>query len=156
MKRFRTGTRLSVLAYDRTGTEKLAEGTLETVDNQIDTTTGTVKLRAQFANADGSLFPNQFVNITLLADTLHDVVTVPSAAVQTGIPGTFVYRANADNTVSLRKITVGPSAGARVAVLSGLDVGERVVVDGVDHLSDGARIRIQNVSGTSATTATTP
>lgn len=142
LKRLQTGAQLSVIAYDRTGTDKLAEGVLDTVDNQIDTTTGTVKLRALFANADGSLFPNQFVNVTLLLDTLHDVLTVPTTAVQTGTPGTFVYLANADNTVSLRKITTGASADGRIAVLSGLNDGDKVVVDGIDHLSDGAKIRI--------------
>jgi multidrug efflux system membrane fusion protein len=142
MKPLQRGVRLSVTAYDRTGTERLAEGTLETIDNQIDTTTGTVKLRALFENGDGSLFPNQFVNVTLLVDTLHDVVTVPTAAVQTGTPGTFVYRVNVDDTVSLRTITTGASADGRIAVLSGLAESDRVVVDGSDHLSDGAKISI--------------
>lgn len=142
MKPLQSGAHLSVVAYDRTGTEKLAEGSLETVDNEIDTTTGTVKLRAMFDNADGSLFPNQFVNVTLLVDTLRDVVTVPTAAVQTGTPGTFVYRVNADDTVSLRKITAGASADGRVAVLSGLAASDQVVVDGADHLSDGAKVSI--------------
>lgn len=142
MKRLQAGARLNVTAYDRTSTEKLAEGTLDTVDNQIDTTTGTVKLRAIFDNVDGSLFPNQFVNVTLLLDTLHDVITVPGVAVQTGSPGTFVYLANADSTVSLRRITTGASADGYVAVLSGLAEGDKVVVDGSDRLSDGAKIRI--------------
>ena len=144
MKRLRAGVRLSISAYDRTNTEKLAEGVLETVDNQIDTTTGTVKLRALFDNADGVLFPNQFVNVAMLVDTLHDVLTVPVVAVQTGTPGTFVYLVNADDTVSLRKIASGASANDRVAVLSGLTKGDKVVVDGVDHLSDGAKVSIPN------------
>jgi len=142
MKRLQTGARINVIAYDQTNTEKLAEGTLEAVDNKIDTTTGTVKLRAQFANADQSLFPNQFVNIALLLDTLQDVVTAPTTAVQTGTPGTFVYLANADNTVSLRKVTIGASAAGRIAVLSGLKEGDKVVVDGADHLNDGAKINV--------------
>ena len=142
MKPLQSGAHLSVVAYDRTGTERLAEGKLETIDNEIDTTTGTVKLRALFDNANGSLFPNQFVNVTLLVDTLHDVVTVPTAAVQTGTPGTFVYRVNAEDTVSLRKIATGASADGRIAVLSGLAESDQVVVDGADHLSDGAKVKI--------------
>jgi len=146
MKRLKAGAQLSVIAYDRTGVEKLAEGKLDTVDNQIDTTTGTVKLRAQFANVDGSLFPNQFVNVSLLLDTLSGVITVPTTAVQNGTPGTFVYLANADNTVSLRKITTGASSDGRIAVLLGLAEGDKVVVDGADHLSDGAKINIPAAS----------
>jgi multidrug efflux system membrane fusion protein len=140
-KRLASGARLQVVAYDRAGDEKLAEGVLDTVDNQIDTTTGTVKLRALFKNADGALFPNQFVNISLLLDTLHDAVTIPSEAVQTGTPGTFVYRVNDNQTVSLRKIRTGASADGKTAVLSGLAAGDRIVTDGADHLSDGAKIR---------------
>lgn len=146
LKRLQAGVRLSVVAYDRSHTEKLAEGALDTVDNQIDTTTGTVKLRAAFDNTDGSLFPNQFVNVTLLLDTLQGVITVPTTAVQTGTPGTFVYLANADNTVSLRKVTTGATADGRVAILSGLMEGDRVVVDGTDRLSDGAKISIPTTS----------
>lgn len=142
MKRVRAGAKLTVSAYDRTNTEKLADGVLDTVDNQIDTSTGTVKLRALFPNADDSLFPNQFVNITLVLETLHDVTVVPVAAVQFGTPGAFVYRTNADDTVSVRKIDVGATANGRVAVLAGLAIGDRVVVDGVDHLTDGAKISI--------------
>lgn len=142
LKRLQAGALLGVTAYDRSSTEKLAEGTLDAVDSEIDTTTGTVKLRALFPNADSTLFPNQFVNVTLLLDTLHDAVVVPDRAVQTGTPGTFVYRLNADATVSLRKISTGPSANGVVAVLSGLSVGDRVVVDGLDHLSDGSKVSI--------------
>lgn len=146
LKRLQAGARLNVVAYDRSHTEKLADGVLDTVDNQIDTTTGTVKLRAAFDNADGSLFPNQFVNVTLLLDTLQGVITVPTTAVQTGTPGTFVYLANADNTVSLRKVTTGATADGRIAILSGLAESDRVVVDGTDRLSDGAKISIPATS----------
>jgi multidrug efflux system membrane fusion protein len=142
MKRLQAGAKLRVVAYDRASTEKLAEGALDAVDSAIDTTTGTVKLRALFANADGALFPNQFVNVALLLDTLHDAVVVPNRAVQTGTPGAFVYRLNAGDTVSLRKITSGPSANGMTAVSSGLSLGDRVVVDGTDNLSDGAKVSI--------------
>ncbi|MFK0161249.1 MdtA/MuxA family multidrug efflux RND transporter periplasmic adaptor subunit [Rhizobium sp. NPDC090279] len=142
LSRLKAGAHLAVTAYDRTGTVKLAQGTLDALDNEIDTTTGTLRLRAVFENADGSLFPNQFVDVTLLVDTLHDVVLVPNAAVDTGTPGTFVYVLNADNTVSLRKIRTGPSADGNTAVLSGLAEGDKVVVDGGDHLSDGAKVSV--------------
>lgn len=143
MPRLKAGAELLVTAYDRTNTEKLAEGRLQTVDNQIDTTTGTIKLRALFDNANAALFPNLFVNIALHLNTLQGAVAVPDSAVLTGTPGTYVYLLNADGgTVSLRKITAGPSAGGYVSVASGLAEGDRVVVDGADHLSDGAKVRI--------------
>jgi multidrug efflux system membrane fusion protein len=132
----------SVGAWDRTFTTQIAMGTLATIDNQVDTTTGTVKLRAMFANPKGLLFPNQFVNATLLVSTVHNAVTIPSTAVQTGTPGTFVYLLNKDNTVSLRKVTLGPSANNVVAVTAGLAVGDVVVVDGADHLSEGAKVSV--------------
>ena len=143
MPRLKAGASLQVTAYDRTNTERLAEGTLQTVDNQIDTTTGTIKLRAVFDNAEATLFPNLFVNVTLHVNTLHDVVAVPSSAVLTGTPGTYTYLLNADSSsVVLRKITTGPSAEGYVSVTSGLVEGDRVVIDGADHLSDGAKVRI--------------
>ncbi|UPG89804.1 MdtA/MuxA family multidrug efflux RND transporter periplasmic adaptor subunit [Luteibacter aegosomaticola] len=132
----------SVGAWDRTFTTQLSSGTLDTIDNQVDTSTGTVKLRALFDNPKGTLFPNQFVNATLLVRTLHGAVTIPSTAVQTGSPGTFVYQLNSDHTVALRKVTLGPSAGGRVAVTAGLAAGDVVVVDGADHLSDGAKVTV--------------
>lgn len=132
----------SVGAWDRTFTNQLATGTLATIDNQVDTTTGTVKLRAMFDNPKGLLFPNQFVNATLLVSTLHNAVTIPSTAVQTGTPGTFVYLLNKDDTVALRKVTLGPSANNVVAVTAGLVAGDVVVVDGADHLSDGAKVSV--------------
>src|SRR5690242_7741155 len=116
VKRMRSGAQLAVTAYDRTQTTKLATGTLTTIDNQIDPTTGTFKLKAQFANDDEGLFPNQFVNVQLLVDTLHDVTTIPTSAVQRGAPGTFVYLVKPDDTVTVRPVKLGPSAGERVAV----------------------------------------
>jgi multidrug efflux system membrane fusion protein len=132
----------TVTAWDRTFSTKLAVGTLDTIDNAVDTSTGTVKLRALFANPSGSLFPNEFVNAELLVDTLRGAVTIPSAAVQTGTPGTFVYLLKNDRTVALRKITTGPSANGNIAVTSGLKTGDVVVVDGADHLSDGAKVTV--------------
>ena len=142
MKRVRGGATLAVDAYDRGGNTELATGTLHAVDNQIDTTTGTVKMRAEFANDDGTLFPNQFVNIKIRLDVLRDVTVVPSAAIQEGAPGTFVYRVNAVHTVSVQRIAVGPAEGERTSVRSGLKSGDVVVVDGADRLRDGARVTV--------------
>ncbi len=101
-----------------------------------------MKVRAEFDNADNALFPNQFVNAHLLLNTLHDVVEVPTAAIQRGAPGTYVYVINSDNTVSVRPIKIGPIDGPMAAVSSGLSAGERVVVDGTDRLRDGMRVTI--------------
>ena len=131
-----------VAAYDRANVKLLSTGRVIALDSQIDTTTGTVKVRAQFDNPDFALFPNQFVNAQLLIKTLHDVVVVPTAAVQRGAPGTYVYVLNADNTVSVRPIKTGPTDGPVAAVTSGLSTGERVVVDGTDRLRDGAHVTV--------------
>jgi multidrug efflux system membrane fusion protein len=189
LQRLRQGVTLPVTAYDRGVKNKLAEGVVTTIDNQIDTTTGTIKLRAQFANTDESLFPNQFVNISLLVNTVRDAVVIPTSAVQRGAPGTYVYIVNkvdkdaeerelqkkpwwqrmlvkvkalfaskdsprggvrgnwsggagAANlpTVSIRPIKLGQAAGERVAVESGLAVGDLVVTDGADRLKDGGKV----------------
>jgi len=137
-----TGAVLPVTAYDRTSSNEITHGTLGSVDNQVDTTTGTVKLRAVFDNRDGKLFPQQFVNAKILVDTLHDAVLVPTAAIQIGAPGSYVYVVNSDATVSVRVIKPGPIDGERAAVLSGLDEGETVVTDGVDRLYDGAKVQL--------------
>jgi multidrug efflux system membrane fusion protein len=147
VKRIRAEATLPVTAFDRSGTTKLAAGELKTLDNQIDTTTGTLKLRAEFANEDEILFPNQFVNIKLLVDVLHDTTIVPTSAIQRGAPGTFVYLVNADNTVTVRPVTLGPTSGDRVAVQSGLAAGDLVVIDGADKLRNGARIALRDPSG---------
>jgi membrane fusion protein, multidrug efflux system len=135
-----SGATLEVLAYDRANVKMLATGRVAALDSQIDTTTGTVKVRAQFENTDNALFPNQFVNAQLLVKTLTNVVTVPTAAIQRGAPGAYVYLINADNTVSVRPVTLGPNDGLMTAVNSGLTVGDRVVVDGTDRLRDGAKV----------------
>jgi multidrug efflux system membrane fusion protein len=142
LQRTHTGARLTAIAFDRTGTTRLDSGTLETIDNQIDTTTGTVKLRAIFPNPDQILFPNQFVNVQLLVNTLRDADIVPLAAVQRGEPGTFVYVVKPDNTVTAQAITLGPDDSRNVAVTKGLQPGERVVVDGADRLKDGAKVKL--------------
>jgi multidrug efflux system membrane fusion protein len=140
MKRLRGGERLDVEAWDRADKNKIATGTLVTVDNQIDPTTGTVKLRALFGNQDYLLFPNQFVNARLLVDVLTNATVIPSAAVQRGAQGTFVYVVQPDRTVSVRPVKLGPAQGERVAVTEGVTPGEALVVDGADKLRDGARV----------------
>jgi multidrug efflux system membrane fusion protein len=147
MKRVSAGATLDVTIFDRSGATKLATGKLLTLDNQIDSTTGTVKLRALFDNADESLFPNQFVNAQLLVDTMHGATIIPTAAVQRGAPGTYVYLVNADDTVSVRPVKLGPSNGERVAVKEGLAPNDMVVVDGADKLRDGAKVTLPAKEG---------
>ncbi|HXA27087.1 MAG TPA: MdtA/MuxA family multidrug efflux RND transporter periplasmic adaptor subunit [Acetobacteraceae bacterium] len=142
IQRLHTGATLSVEAYDRANVRKLATGQLGTLDNQIDTTTGTLKLRAMFDNPDELLYPNQFVNARLLVNTMQDTVRVPVPAVQRGEPGTFVYVINANNTVSVRPVKLGPTDGGYAAVLSGLQPGDKVVTDGTDRLRDGAAVTV--------------
>jgi membrane fusion protein, multidrug efflux system len=144
---------LPAAAYDRSGTNKIADGTLQTFDSQIDPTTGTIKLRAQFQNDTKTLYPNQFVNIQLLLDTHKDVTTMPTAGVQRGVPGTFVYLINADNTVSVRPIKLGVTDGDTVEVVSGLAPGDRIVIDGADKLRDGAKINVRAEAGAATPTA---
>jgi multidrug efflux system membrane fusion protein len=139
-KQVHAGAKLPVTAYDRANVTELATGELATLDNQIDTTTGTVKLRALFPNTDETLFPNQFVNARLLVDTLHDVVTVPTAAIQRGAPGTYTYLVGADATVTVRPVKMGVTDGDKVQIVSGLAVGDRVVIDGADRLREGAHV----------------
>jgi multidrug efflux system membrane fusion protein len=140
MPQLNAGAKLTVTAYDRANLHELATGQVSAVDNQIDTTTGTVKVRAQFANADNALFPNQFVNVRLLEKTLENVTTVPTAAILRGSPGAYVYVVNADSTVSARPIVTGAVDGNITQVTSGLSPGERVVIDGTDRLRDGLHV----------------
>ena len=142
MKKFHTGDSVTLDAYDRGGQNKLAQGQLLAVDNQIDTTTGTVKLKGQFANEDGALFSNQFVNIKMNMDTLRSVTIMPTAAIQRGTVGAFAYVVQADQTVSVRPLTLGPVEGEKVAVLTGLQPDEQVVVDGADKLRDGMKVKL--------------
>ncbi|VWD47041.1 multidrug transporter [Burkholderia lata] len=142
LKQVNAGQKLSVTAYNRNNTVPLEAGSLATLDNQIDTSTGTVKLRANFDNKEGMLFPNQFVNTRLLVDVLRNATIVPTSAVLTGSIGQFVYVVKPDNTVTVRKVTPGPVDGERTSIVSGVAVGERVVTDGSDRLREGAKISI--------------
>jgi multidrug efflux system membrane fusion protein len=141
MQRLNSGASLAVTAYSSDNSKQIATGTLYAVNNQMATATGTVTLRATFANDDEALFPNEFVNIKLLVDTMQNAVLVPTPAVQTGAPGDYVYLVNANNTVSVHKITIGPSDGKNTVALSGLAAGNTVVTDGMDRLNDGAAIK---------------
>jgi len=140
MAKLRAGEKLPVDAYDRADKARLASGMLLTADNLIDPATGTVKLKAQFPNADNALFPSQFANVRMLVDVKRDAVLVPNAAVQRGTPGTFVYVVSAESTVSVRKVKLGPAQGEIVAIETGLAAGETVVVDGADKLREGAKV----------------
>ena len=150
VQRIRSGGALEVDAFDRGNSVKLAQGKLLTLDNQIDPTTGTVKLRALFDNADGALFPNQFVNVQLLQEALAQQVIIPTAAVRRGAPNgvvtTFVYVIKADDTVQVRPVTLRIVEGERAAVASGLAAGERVVTEGGDRLRDGAKVTLPQAS----------
>lgn len=136
----RAGAVLTVDAYDRTNSVKLASGTVETIDNTIDTSTGTVRIRSTFANTDNSLFPNQFVNARLLLKVLHNAVLVPNGAIQTGPQGNFVYLVKADDTVEVRPIKTGTASTTDTVITSGLAVGDRVVTDGTDKLHAGSKV----------------
>jgi len=135
------GEKLPVTAYDRTGSKRIAEGVLTTVDNQVDPTTGTVRFKAQFANNDLALFPNQFVNVRLLVETLRDATLVSSAGIQYGPSGPFAYVLSEDDRVAMQPVILGPTEGETVAVLSGIEPGARVVTGGADRLRDGAKVK---------------
>lgn len=153
----KNGTTLRVDAYDRSQSTKLATGSLATVDNQIDPTTGTVKMRANFANPDGALFPQQFVNVKLLVQTLHNQVIVPAAAIERGSSGAFVYVVDADSTANMRAVTLGVAQGDNQAITQGLKPGETVVTDGADSLKDGADVELpKNTPKPTVSAAATP
>jgi len=137
------GAALPVTAWDRSNTHQLASGTLQSIDSQIDTTTGTIRLKSLFANDDERLYPQQFVNVVLLLDTLHGATLIPQAGVQRGAPGTYVYVVNADQTVSVRQVTVGPGDASNITITAGLKPGDTVVVDGADRLKDGAKVLVR-------------
>ncbi|MEI6207526.1 MAG: MdtA/MuxA family multidrug efflux RND transporter periplasmic adaptor subunit [Desulfuromonadales bacterium] len=137
------GGRLAVDAFDREMKLKLASGELTTLDNQIDPTTGTVKLKAVFANRDSELFPNQFVNARLLVDVKKDAIIVPSAAIQKNPQGAFAFVLNTDKTVTMRQVKTGISQGGETSVIEGLKAGEQVVVDGAERLRDGSKVEVK-------------
>jgi multidrug efflux system membrane fusion protein len=142
MQRLASGEAVVVDAWDRDQKSKLATGKLVTVDNQIDTSTGTVKLKAEFPNDNLALFPNQFVNVRMLIQTLVDTTLVPSAAIQRGAPGTFVYVVKDDRSVTVTPVKLGPVQGEVTAIASGLTTGDMVVVDGADKLREGAKVEL--------------
>jgi len=149
------GKTLPVEVWDKANSKLLTTGHLESLDNQIDTTSGTVKIKAQFANTDNALFPNQFVNVKLLSNTLHNVNVLPSAAIQQGSAGAYVYRIrqlgkgdkNGVETVAVQAVKLGQVDGDQVAILDGLNIGDQVVVSGIDKLKDNAKVVISSASG---------
>ena len=142
VSRLRAGESLTVEAFERDGKAKLATGHLQTVDNQIDTATGTVKLKAEFANADDRLFPNQFVNVRLRVETRKEALLIPLAALQRGTKGSFVYVVGPESAVSVRPVVPGPASGDVVAIEQGLAAGDQVVTDGLDKLREGAKVEV--------------
>jgi len=142
VQQLRAGETLVVEAWDRSEKLKLADGVLESVDNLIDTATGTVKLKARFANAEEMLFPNQFVNVRLRVKTLHNVTLMPAAALQFGASGTFAYVVDADDKVQLTPISVGASDGQLSVVEQGLTPGDRLVLEGTDRLRSGNQVEV--------------
>lgn len=144
LERLNVGQQLTVDAFDREQKKKLASGTLLTVDNQIDPNTGTIRLRAVFPNEDGALFPNQFVNARLLLEVKQGVTIVPSAAVQRGVKGPFVYVVSSDRTVAVRNVGVGAAQGEDLSITAGLSSDELVVVDGTERLREGSQVEIRN------------
>ncbi|WP_415262599.1 MdtA/MuxA family multidrug efflux RND transporter periplasmic adaptor subunit [Pseudomonas chlororaphis] len=168
LERYRSGAKLPVEAWDRGDQTLQASGVLQSLDNQIDTTTGTLKFKARYENRDQVLFPNQFVNVRVLADTLKNVVLAPSAAIQFGTNGTFVYALDGDNKVKVRQLQVGDSNGDSTVIKAGLEAGDRVVLEGTDRLKDGSEVEVvnsteevpttptQHLQGKPASSATTP
>lgn len=168
LARYRSGAKLPAEAWDRGDTKLQATGVLQSLDNQIDVTTGTLKFKARYDNRDQSLFPNQFVNVRLLADTLKDVILAPSAAIQFGTNGTFVYALDGDKKVKIRQLKIGASDGENTVITDGLVAGDRVVLEGTDRLKDGSDVEVVNdpqqvptspaghLQGGSATNSTEP
>jgi multidrug efflux system membrane fusion protein len=146
LEAMRRGAKLPVQAWDRADKIMLAEGVLQTVDNQIDTSTGSIKLRAQFTNDQEQLFPNQFVNIRLRVRSISDATIIPAAAVQRASFGTFVYAVKPDHTVTIKRIALGAADGERQSITGGLDGSEQIVLEGVDELTEGAKVEV--ITGT--------
>lgn len=144
LSKYQAGQKLVAEAYNREETKKIATGYLLAIDSQIDQTTGTVKLKAIFDNQDNALFPNQFVNIHLLVDVEKGAVIIPVAAIQTGPQGSFVFVVKADNTVTVREVTTGPTQEDNIAIEDGLSTGEVVVVEGADKLKEGSKVTVSS------------
>src|SRR5262245_44399538 len=143
LKKLRAGQKLRVEAWDHDDSKKIADGVLLTADNQIDATTGTSKLKAVFDNKNNALYPNQFVNVRLLVDVLKNVVVVPAATIQRGSQGTFVYVVTENQTAELHPVTIKNTESNDVALASGVEPGEMVVLEGMDKVQDGARVDVQ-------------
>lgn len=156
ISRFRRGEELSVQAWDRGERSLLGEGVLESLDNLIDTTTGTLKMKARFDNEAELLIPNQFVNARLRVETLPDAVLIPSAALQFGSRGNYAYVVGEDSKVELRVLEVGPSNGDRTVVVNGLNPGERIVMEGTDRLRDGSEVEVVDRQKLADEAAATP
>ncbi|MBZ7663614.1 MULTISPECIES: MdtA/MuxA family multidrug efflux RND transporter periplasmic adaptor subunit [Klebsiella] len=150
----KAGKKLVVEAWDRTNKQKISEGSLLSLDNQIDVTTGTIKLKARFTNQDDALFPNQFVNARMLVDTEQNAVVIPTAALQMGNEGHFVWVLNDENKVSKHTVTPGIQDSLKVVINAGLSAGDRVVTDGIDRLTEGAKVEV--VEAQDAVTAAEP
>jgi membrane fusion protein, multidrug efflux system len=150
LKKLRAGARLSVDAYDRSGNTRLASGSVSTIDNQIDPSTGTSRLKAVFDNKDSALFPNQFVNARLLVEVRKDTLILPAQAIQRGPQGAFVYVVKPDETVEVRPVKLGNGEGTQVSVTEGLSAGESVVIDGGDKLRAGSLVRLVSKPGQGA------
>ena len=147
LSKIRSGEHLLVEAYDRGGQTKIADGRVETIDNEIDPATGTSRLKAIFDNKSNALFPNQFVNVRLLVEIRKDRILIPAVAIQRGPQGTYLYVVKEDQTADVRPVTVGTIEAAQASVDSGLSEGERVVVDGVDKLRSGSKVKVNSEQG---------
>ena len=145
-QRLGAGATLPTTVLDRTRTTVLGQGTFLTLDNQIDTTTGTIRAKARFANDDAALFPSQFVNVQLQVDVIHDAVTVPAAAIRHGPSGDYVYVVDSEQIATMRPVTVGPASDEAISISTGLAAGDRVVTEGGDRLTDGARVRLPDAA----------
>ena len=156
VKRMQGKDTVAVDAFDRSGKTRLATGKLLTIDNQIDTTTGTVKVKAEFPNTDGALFPNQFVNVRMVVETHDDATLVPTPAIQRGAPGTFVFLVKEDKTVAVTPVQVGAVSGETTEVTKGLAAGNLVVVDGADKLRDGSSVELVDAAARAAQQAAPP
>jgi len=152
VKAQKAGMTLSVEAWDRTNKLKLSSGALLSLDNQIDATTGTIKLKARFNNEDDALFPNQFVNARMLVDTQQNAVVIPTAAVQMGNEGNFVWVLNSEDKVSKHLVTIGIQDSQKVVITAGVSAGDRVITDGIDRLTEGAKVEVVEAQSATSTT----